>query len=110
LGTANNENKRWKSSLGNFLRDWSLKGKYFDEDNYPKINFKSTAVEQLGDKIKVTGELTIKATTKTQVFEFTKNNKQLIGSGTLNAFDYGIKIKKKRQDNTVTVNITLQLE
>ncbi len=95
---------------GNVLRDWSIKGgKYFDAKNHPYIKFSSTKVVQEGNTIQVTGDLTIKGTTKVEVFEFTRNEKQWIGTCSLNSYDYGIAIKKKRVDNTVAVKIELFL-
>lgn len=96
---------------GNFLRDWALKGgKYFDEDNYPRITFKSKQVKVEGDIIKVDGDLTIKDTTKPITIDFTIANKKLTGTTTLFSWDYGIKIKKKREDNKVDVVLTFELE
>ena len=46
---------------GNFLRDWHLKSsKYFDEEVYPTITFKSTEVTSNENGLEVIGTITIK--------------------------------------------------
>lgn len=118
IDLENPDNSTFKGSVtveslktGNFLRDWSLKGgKYFDEDEYPRISFESTEISLDGDLIKVKGKLTIKNKTLDQSISFEKRNNQLIGTMTLNSSDYGISIKKERADNKVVVTLTLDLE
>lgn len=52
---------------------------FFDAASYPDITFKSTRVEAAGDgKLKVTGDLTIKDTTRPVVLDVTLNR---IGAG-----------------------------
>lgn len=98
-------------STGNSLRNWSLRrGKYFDADNYPKITFESNTIKVDGDVTTVTGSLTIKDVTKEVSFKFTRKENQLIGKTVLYSSDYGIKIKKAREENKVTVEIVLQLK
>ncbi len=95
-------------STGNFLRDWHLKTKkYFDSDQYPFIKFKSTEVIYSQDNITVIGLLTIKDITKSMQWEFKKNNGNLEGVGKVNTYDYGIAIKKQREENEVNVGIRL---
>ncbi|WP_411030659.1 YceI family protein [Spongiimicrobium sp. 3-5] len=92
---------------GIFLRDWSIKGrKYFDKDKYPTIHFKSDTVKLQGDKIIITGQLTIKKTTKTIDIAFSRENNQWMGTTSLYSSDFGINIKKKREDNLVRVSLT----
>ena len=96
---------------GNFLRDWSLKGgKYFDEDDYPLISFKSTAVMAAADKIKVVGELTLKGVSKSITIYFVEDGNTLSGDLIINSTDYGINIKKKREENEVRVKFNFKLE
>ncbi len=96
---------------GNSIRDWSLRrGKYFDADNYPKIRFESTSVMANGSGFIVKGELTIKATTKPFTIDFTKNGKQLTGAATLYSSDFGINVKKKKEDNKVRVKMVFVLK
>lgn len=112
----NLENSVFKGSVisrtldtNNGLRNWSLRsGKYFDVDDHPKITFESNQVDLDGERLLVKGDLTIKTTTKPVTFVFTKKQNQLVGTTSLYSIDYGIKIKKKREDNLVKVKIVLQ--
>ena len=118
LDLENPENSSFKGSVevatlktGNFIRDWSLKGgKYFDADNHPTISFESTSVTPKDDGYLVKGTLTIKGKTKSISWQFKKNGNQLTGTTTLFSSDFGISIKKMREDNKVTVNMVFQLQ
>ncbi|MGI9547207.1 MAG: YceI family protein [Flavobacteriaceae bacterium] len=95
---------------GIFLRDWSLKsGKYFDEDEFPRISFESTSVVERDNGFKVSGKLTIKGTSKNIAVDFVRNGNQMTGKITLYSSDYGINIKSKREDNLVEVELVLNL-
>ncbi len=95
---------------GNFLRDWSLKGKkYFNADTYPEISFESTSIETTNTGFRVTGNLTLKGKSKPITIDFTQKANQLIGTTTLFSSDFGINIKKERKDNEVIVNFLLTL-
>ena len=96
---------------GNFLRDWALKGgKYFDEDKHPRITFTSTSIVSEGDQIKVNGNLSIKGSTQLITIYFTETENTLNGTTTLFSSDFGIQIKKKREDNKVDVNFKFILD
>lgn len=96
---------------GNFLRDWSLKGKkYFNADAYPEIRFESTSTEPTVTGFRVKGLLTLKGNRKPLILEFTQRGNRLMGTTTLFSSDFGINIKKERQDNEVVVNFLLTLE
>lgn len=96
---------------GNFLRDWSLKGgKYFNKDDYPRMAFESTEVKKEDDRIIVKGELTIKGITKTLTIQFQKKGNRLIGTASLYCSDFGIHIKKKREDNKVDITMAFTME
>jgi polyisoprenoid-binding protein YceI len=113
----NLENSKFKGSVavksirtGIFLRDWSLKGgKYFDEDEFPRIYFESSSVTLSPDGFTVKGMLTIKNNEKLVTINFENNNGQLIGTTTLFTSDFGITIKKKREDNKVVVKMVFDL-
>ncbi|MEM7486411.1 MAG: YceI family protein [Bacteroidota bacterium] len=95
----------------NGLRNWSLKsGKYFDADDYPRIRFESKQIKSEGEKLIVTGNLTIKDVTKSITITFNQNGNQLIGTASLYSIDYGIKIKKNRADNLVKVKMVFDIE
>ncbi|MCL6265889.1 YceI family protein [Flagellimonas myxillae] len=90
----------------NGLRNWSLRsGKYFDVDDHPYILFESTGVTQNKNQWIVEGNLTIKSTTKPISIIFERMDNKLVGSFSLYSIDYGIKIKKKREDNLVKVRL-----
>ncbi|WP_299537121.1 YceI family protein [Ulvibacterium sp.] len=95
---------------GNFLRDWSLKGKkYFDADTHPNIRFESTSIETTDTGFNVMGQLTIKGKSKPIRIDFVQTGNQLKGTTTLFSSDFGINIKKGREDNEVIVNFLLTL-
>nr|WP_298998861.1 YceI family protein [uncultured Allomuricauda sp.] len=95
----------------NGLRNWSLRGgKYFNVDDYPKITFESTEVQKENDKLLVTGTLNIKGIEKEITITFKRNGQQLVGTTSLYSIDYGIKIKKKREDNLVKVKMVFEID
>lgn len=118
LDFDNIENASFKGSVavsslktGNFLRDWSLKGKkYFNADNYPKITFESTSVSGTRETFKVGGILTIKDISKPITIDFVKEGNTLLGTTTLFSSDFKIDIKKERNDNKVVVSLKFVLK
>ncbi|HXT76591.1 MAG TPA: YceI family protein [Candidatus Eisenbacteria bacterium] len=97
-------------------RDKDLKSdKFFDAANYPSITFKSTKVEQAGaGKLKVTGDLTIRGTTKSAVLDVDGptapmkdpwgNNRAAASATTkVNRQDYGVKWNAKLDNGGVVV-------
>lgn len=96
---------------GNFLRDWALKNrKYFNESQYPRIYFKSTAVNENAGGIRVEGLLTLKGKSKPLTIYFKRENERLVGTSELYTSDYGIQIKKKRAENKVRISFVFDLE
>ena len=108
-------------------RDKDLKSdKFFDAANYPNITFKSTKVEQAGaGKLKVTGDLTIRGTTKSVVLDVDGptapvkdpwgNNRVAAAATTkVNRQDYGVKWNAKLDNGGVVVGddiaITIDVE
>jgi len=95
---------------GNFLRDWNLKsGRYFDEETYPVITFKSSEVSVNEDGLKVIGTITIKGISKKLTWFFERDGNTLRGAATLFSSDFNINIKKGREDNKVEINLILEL-
>ncbi|WP_297702423.1 YceI family protein [uncultured Eudoraea sp.] len=95
---------------GNFLRDWQLKNsKYFDEETYPQITFKSTEVISNENGIEVIGTITIKGISKTLTWYFQKDGNTLRGAATLFSSDFNINIKKGREENKVEINLILEI-
>ncbi|MGB5360807.1 YceI family protein [Eudoraea sp.] len=95
---------------GNFLRDWHLKSsKYFDEEAYPLITFKSMEVTTNKNGLEVIGTITIKGISKSLTWNFEQDGNTLRGSATLYSSDFNINIKKGRQENKVEINIIFEL-
>ena len=95
---------------GNFLRDWHLKSsKYFDEEAYPLITFKSMEVTTNKNGLEVVGTITLKGISKSLTWHFEKDGNTLRGSATLYSSDFNINIKKGRQENKVEINLILEL-
>jgi polyisoprenoid-binding protein YceI len=97
-------------------RDKDLKSdKFFDVANYPTISFKSTRVEQVSPgKLKLTGDLTIRGTTKSVVLDVDGltppvkdpwgNNRTAASATTkINRQDYGVKWNAKLDNGGVVV-------
>ena len=84
-------------NTGNEQRDGHLKSAdFFDAANHPKLTFTSTSIEKSGDaEYKVTGDLTIRGTTKpiTLNVEFGGVHNNLYGQ-TVTGFEITGKIKR----------------
>lgn len=95
----------------NGIRNWSLKSrKYFNSSDHPKISFESTAVIENENDISVKGNLTLKGITKPITIIFSKKGNQLRGLFEVYSSDFGINIKKKREDNLVKVTLLFNLK
>lgn len=93
---------------GNFIRDWHLQSsKYFDEEKYPLIRFNSSSVSYENNILSVEGKLTIKNISKSMLWQFKKEGNLIKGSGVIYTSDFGINIKKEREDNKVEVFIEI---
>lgn len=107
-------------------RDADLKSQnFFDVARYPTITFKSTRVEKAGEnRLKVTGNLTMKGTTRPVVFDVTYSPMAVTGargetrrgfSGTLqvNRKDFGLSYSKAVEAGPVVgdeITITVDAE
>lgn len=87
---------------GNEQRDNHLKSEdFFDAANHPKLTFSSTSIEKDGNDLVITGDLTIRGTTKSIKLhaEFGGIEKNMNGqvvagfdvTGKINRQDYGLK-------------------
>lgn len=112
----------------NDQRDTHLKSDdFFNAEKYPKMTFKGTSMKKVGkNKYKLTGDLTIRSTTKKIVLDVVYNGtvKDPWGntkagfkiSGKLNRFDYGLKWNSLIETGgavvgkevTITINLELQ--
>ncbi|CAA9406025.1 MAG: Protein yceI precursor [uncultured Nocardioides sp.] len=93
---------------------------FFDAETYPSITFTSTAVERDGDDWNVTGDLTIRDTTKpvTVVFEQTGSARDPFGNvrvgfegeTTINRKDWGLTWNAALETGGVLVSEKIKLE
>ena len=108
-------------TTGQEQRDGHVQGDDFLAVNvYPEITFRSTAVEQDGDVYTVTGDLTIRDTTRpvTVPFEFTGLAKDPFGNvragfegcTTINRKDWGISFNAALETGGVLVSEKVGLE
>ncbi|HET7259291.1 MAG TPA: YceI family protein [Candidatus Acidoferrum sp.] len=108
-------------------RDKDLRSeRFFDVAHFPSMSFKSTKVEQIAPgKLKVTGDLTIRGTTKQVVLDVDGptvpikdpwGNQRVAATGTtkINRQDFGVKWNAKLDNGGVVVgddvNITIDVE
>lgn len=96
---------------------------FFDAAKFPKMTFKSTKVEKVGEKLKVTGDLTIKGITKPVVLSvdsFTPEVKDAFGgfrkgataTTKINRKDFGLTWNKTLDAGGVALgeDITIELD
>jgi len=101
-----------KVNTGNDSRDNHLrKEEYFDVAKYPKISFKSDKVTSKGGELIVSGQLTIKGTTKNISFPFKATAKDdgylFEGSFQLNRRDYKVGGNSMVLGDNVAVSLSV---
>lgn len=90
-------------------RDAHLKSAdFFDVEKYPTLNFKSKKVEQDGDDLKVTGDLTIHGVTKEVVFEVEGPTAEMKDPYGNIKIGLSAKTKIKRKDFGLSWNAALE--
>jgi len=94
-------------STGTKMRDKHLKSDdFFHAEQYPKMTFTSSSVEQKGEQYFAHGTLTIKGITKDVSFKMEMRDKVLIMTTTINAADYEVSPKKADKSQVdVTVKV-----
>lgn len=81
---------------------------FFDAENFPTLTFRSTRIEKgPGDDLKVTGDLTIRGTTREVVLDVTAEGRVKDPWGGERA-GYSAKTKIKRSDFGLTWNMALE--
>ena len=96
------------------------RGDFFDAEKFPDITFKSTSVKAAGKgKLKVTGDLTIKGTTKPVVLNVTINKiavqpmakREAAGfsaTATIKRSDFGVGLYAPNVSDEVKLSITTE--
>ena len=81
---------------------------FFDAENFPALTFRSTRIEKAsGDDLKVTGDLTIRGTTREVVLDVTSEGRVKDPWGGERA-GYSATTKIKRSDYGLTWNVALE--
>ncbi|WHX41048.1 YceI family protein [Mesobacillus sp. AQ2] len=80
---------------------------FFDVENYPTIDFKSTNITRDGDDYKVTGDLTIKDVTKPVTFDVEYGGKGTNPWG-VEVYGFEAEAKVNREDFGLTWNAALE--
>jgi len=93
----------------NWLRNRHLRSKkYFNNKQYPRLYFKSTAVRDGGGReFLVEGTLTIKGISKPVTLTFTRRTNELYGGVMINTGDFDINIHDESDRNMTQIRITL---
>ena len=95
---------------GNFLRDWSLKkSKYFNEDEFPRIYYRSSRIDKDGDYYIVEGTLSMKGVSRPLTFRFKAEDDKWVGEAELYSSDYGVQIRSDRKKNLVKISLSFYL-
>ncbi len=108
-------------TTGQEQRDGHVKSADFlDVENFPELTFRSTSVEKDGDVYRITGDLTIRDTTKSVTIDFEQNGVAkdpfgnvragFEGSTTINRKDYGITFNAALETGGVLVSEKIGLE
>ena len=107
---------------GNADRDAHLRSNdFFDMENHPEITYETTSVEPIDDEtLRVTGDLTIKGTTKPVTIDFTYTGNAVDpfgnqrmgfeGSTTINRKDWGVNWNAALEAGGVLVSEKITLE
>lgn len=108
-------------TTGNSRRDEHLCTHYFDAARYPRITFRSTAVDLLAaDRARVTGDLTIRGTTRPLTIDVTRTGAltepdgtsrvHLRGRATLDRRDWGVTWRAAVEGGGAFVSHTVEVE
>jgi len=94
-----------KGTIGGFESTSSI-----DFDNPENSVFKGAVAVENENDYTVKGTLTLKGVSKPVSIAFAKKGIQLKGQLEIYSFDYGVKVKKKREDNLVKVTLLFDLK
>lgn len=97
-------------STENKMRDKHLmSGDFFDAEKYPEMKFTMSGIEKAESGYKAKGKLTIKETTKEVTFDVVEKDGVLQFKTTIYGLDYGISVKKGRDESKIYVLIKIPL-
>lgn len=99
-------------NTGNGMKNKHAMGSdWLNATDHPKITFKSTSFSKEGNNFFVTGNLTLKATTKSIKVPFTWVDGVLSASFTVNRKDYGVDGKgSNKVGDDITIDVALPME
>jgi polyisoprenoid-binding protein YceI len=93
------------------MRDKHLKSKdFFEAETYPKMTFESKEIIVEENEIIISGNLTIKNTTRKETFKLTMSDKKIILTSRINTADYDVMKKKKIEKTNVDITIMIPLK
>ena len=94
----------------NGQRDAHLKNAdFFEIEKYPTMTFKASSIEMIDKQLMAKGELTIKDVSKEVVFNVSEEGENMVFKADIYTSDFGVDVKKSREDNKVEVMISIPL-
>lgn len=112
--------QEWKADIqvgsietGNALRDWHLMSKkYFNRKEYAVIEFQANSVQKTSYGYQIKGFMRIKGIRKALEFRVEPSSRTgyYTAKGELLSSDFGIWIKKEKEENKVSFQISFGLE
>ena len=112
--------QEWKASIqvesietGNAIRDWHLMSKkYFNRKEYPTMEFQAESLLETSKGFQVKGNIRIKGIQKPLELRIERNPSEgyYTATGQLYSSDFGIWIKKRKEENKVTFRIRFGLK
>ncbi len=95
----------------NEQRDGHLKNPdFFEIEKYPTMTFKASSIEMIDKQLMAKGELTIKDVSKEVVFNVSEEGESIVFKADIYTSDFGVDVKKSREDNKVEVIISIPLK
>lgn len=86
-----------------------MSDEFFDVAKYPEMSFTMSSIEKGEKGYKAKGKLTIKETTKEVTFDMIEKEGTLQFKTTIYGLDYGISVKKGREESKIYVLIKIPL-
>jgi polyisoprenoid-binding protein YceI len=112
LGASKIEGKADVNSLstGNIARDKHLKSKtYFNASAFPIMKFTGSSISKVEDHYEVVGTLNLKGFNKSVTFLMEIQEATIVLKTTIYADDFGVAVKKGRDESLVEIEMSLFL-